>query len=60
MVSRTRTRRECGLRNRPKERRQLIIRRVVTGVSPEGKSEVVIDGDTPGYFDLTVSVFDVI
>jgi len=33
---------------------------VVTGVSPEGKSEVVIDVDTPGYFDLAVSEFDVI
>ena len=58
--SRARTRFECGLRNRPKERRQLIIRRVATGVSPEGKSEVVFDGDTPGYFDLAVSEFDVI
>ena len=48
------------MRNRPKERRQLIIRRVATGVSPEGKSEVVFDGDTPGYFDLAVSEFDVI
>jgi len=38
----------------------LIIRRVVTVVSPEGKSEVVFDGDTPGYFDLAVSEFGVI
>ena len=35
-------------------------RRVVTSVSAEGKSEVVFDGDSPGYFDLGVSEFDVL
>ncbi len=38
----------------------MIVRRVVTGVSDEGKSEVVYDGRTPGHFDLGVSEFDVL
>lgn len=38
----------------------MIVRRVVTGVSDEGKSEVVCDGRTPGHFDLAVSEFDVL
>jgi mannose-6-phosphate isomerase-like protein (cupin superfamily) len=51
---------EFDLCGRPEERRELITRRVVTGVNSAGKSEVVFDGNTPGYFDLAVSEFDVI
>lgn len=37
----------------------MIVRRVVTGVDAEGKSKVTHDGDSPGYFDLSISEFDV-
>lgn len=37
----------------------MIVRRVVTGVDAAGKSKITHDGDSPGYFDLSTTEFDV-